>query len=145
MNLLQALQQTTCDVLRARLEEFIQATARNLIKTSFCPVCHADLRGSYKDQDNQDKYPGQGSCRVCALAIQMRHDIIHEGHMLNAATKELCAFRVTLPVSLCCDVTLKLLRDKWLEMRMPCRPLTKEEFGNWVEAAHALVKKITVN
>jgi CRISPR/Cas system-associated protein Cas10 (large subunit of type III CRISPR-Cas system) len=126
------------------IEAFIKVINDYTIPTYFCPVCHTDLRSSYKEQANQEKFPGQGTCRVCHLGIQMRHEIEHADHMLDAETKEMCAYRITMPVSLASHVTTKMLRDKWQAMKMPRRPLTREEFGNWIEAARAITKKFTI-
>jgi transcription elongation factor Elf1 len=145
MNLMEALQHTRCDGLRNRLEAFIRSIHDYTIPTFFCPVCGTDLRSSYQEQPDQQKRPGQGTCRICHLGIQMRHEIAHEDHMINAETKEMCAYRVTMPVALANHVTTRLLHDKWVAMRMPRRPLTVEEDGNWIAAARALVKKYTVN
>lgn len=145
MTLAEALVNTKCDGLRIRLEAFARSIHSYTIPTFFCPVCGADLRGSYQDQANQTKFPGQGTCRVCCLGIQMRHVIEHEGHTLNIETGELCAYRVTLPVALANCITTKLLHDKWIAMKIPRRPLTAEERGNWVTEAKALVKKYSIN
>lgn len=141
MTLLEAMANTKCDVLRTKLEEFILLVSGRVVDTFFCPVCGTDLRSSYRDQANQEKFPGQGTCEVCHLAIQMRHNVVHEDHMINPVTKEMCEYRITLPVMLLQPVMAKLLHDKWAAMRMPRRRLTMEENGNWIAEAKAMLRR----
>lgn len=144
MTLLEALQNTKCDVLRTKLEQFISQIANNTIPTEHCPVCSTDLRGSFAFQSNQEKFPGQGLCNVCRLGIQMHHHIEHAGHLVNLETKQLCQYDITMPVMLTNKVIAKFLHDKWIEMKMPRRTLTVEELGNWIAAAKSITKKYTI-
>jgi transcription elongation factor Elf1 len=126
----EALHNTKCDVLRGRLQEFCSAIRLNLIPTFFCPVCGVDLRSSLQPQSNQQKYPGQYTCNVCNLGVQMHHKVEHEGH-IDTETGALCELAITMPVSLVNKMLMDRLRTKWQQMRFPRRPLGVSERNKW--------------
>jgi hypothetical protein len=128
-------------VLKREMDKFMFIVRDNMIDSWFCPVCRSDLRSTYRDQPNQERKPGQGTCTVCNLGIQLHHRVAHDGHVVNEETQQLCEYRITVPVSLVNEAAMKKLRAKWVEMGLPRRPLTEIEQVGWLTEVSSILKE----
>jgi hypothetical protein len=134
MNLAEAYAKEECPELKEQLGKFISTVRDNMLMTFFCPICGSDVRSSFAPSH---KNPWTGTCSVCHLGIQIRHEIAHEGHIRLSGN--LCTYQVNIPVSLMKLDTCKILADKWKIMKLPKRPLTPDEDAKWLSEVQRVV------
>lgn len=145
MTLEEAISKHDCSDMRELLKKFLSEVRGNIIATVLCPVCGGDLRACYQPSLVKEK-THQGWCKYCHLRIQATSFIKHEDHVLppleTNGMPRLCSFTITIPLALVTmDVRMKL-RKKWVDMGLPCRPLTERENNDWMHEVSSILKTI---